>query len=50
MHLVMNGFALVGAIVVVWYGVRVVATGIDVTQRWLSARKGNPDAWKVPGE
>ena len=50
MHGVMNAFAVIGAVVVVYGGVRVVATGVDIFQRWRRSRAGDVNAWKVPGE
>jgi hypothetical protein len=47
MHLVMNGFAMVGAITVTYYGVRVIATGVDLFQRWRRSRAGDKKAWEV---
>lgn len=42
-----NAFAVIGAVVVVYGGVRVVATGVDIFQRWRRSRAGDADAWKV---
>ena len=47
MHLVMNGFAVIGAVVVAYGGVRVVATGVDIFQRWRRSRAGDVNAWKA---
>ena len=49
-HMIGTGFGMVGACMGVWIGMRVVATGVDIFQRWRRARKGDRNAWKVDGE
>ncbi len=45
MHGVMNVFAVVGACVVVYGGARVIATAVDIFQRWRRSRAGDLHAW-----
>ena len=47
MHGVMNAFAVIGAVVVVYGGVRVVATAVDICSRWRRSRAGDKKAWEV---
>jgi hypothetical protein len=42
----MTAMGVVGAVVVIWFGVRLIATGVDVAQRWRAARRGDDStAW-----
>lgn len=50
MHTMVMVFGVVGAVVVVYGGVRVVATAADMFSRWRRSRAGDVNAWKVPGE
>ena len=45
-HMVSSGITLVGACTCTWFGIRSVATVVDVFQRWRKARKGDRDGWK----
>lgn len=49
-EIVRSGFGMIGAAYSLYWGVRVVVTGVDVFGRWRRARKGDPNAWKVDGE
>jgi hypothetical protein len=45
MHGAIDALAVLGAIKVVHWGVKTVVTVIDIGQRWLAARNGDPNAW-----
>jgi len=47
MHGVLTGFAMIGAVVVVYGGIRVVATAVDIFQRWRRSRAGDAKAWEA---
>ena len=47
MHTMGIVFGVVGAVVVVYGGVRVVVTAVDICQRWRRSRAGDVNAWKV---
>jgi hypothetical protein len=36
-----------GSVVVCWFGVRLVATAVDIFDRWKRSRAGDPNAWEV---
>jgi hypothetical protein len=38
---------VVGSVGVIYLGIRVVATGVDIYQRWRRSRAGDPNAWEV---
>jgi len=41
---------LVGACVVVYFGIRIGATALDIFGRWRRYRAGDSDAWKTSEE
>ncbi len=47
MHTMVMVFGVVGAVVVVYGGVRVVATAVDIFSRWRRSRAGDKKAWEV---
>jgi hypothetical protein len=42
---VRTGFTVIGCVVAVYFAVRLLATSVDVFQRWRRSRAGDPNAW-----
>jgi len=46
-HAIQQVFGAVGGVVVLYAGVRVAATVVDILNRWKRSRAGDPKAWEV---